>query len=259
MRHVFLLIILAAAPLLQGQILPPKTPFDHYLVAPLTVHRLVTPGELNLSTTLEEKDIHRIYEKVNRIWGHAGVHFALELILTEPAANPNAYRQNHKSRKLRWLLAIRPEASRKADCFHVYYIKRFLANGVYIGRDGMFVKDLARLRNVEGGVGEPIPRVTAHELGHALSLRHRQSVTNLLASGTSGWTLNAAEIKQARDAAKKMKWIRPAPLILKEADSLYKNGDKMKAAALYRRLATIPLRCPETARAAARAKVAPKD
>ena len=247
-------LILFAAPLLHAQIHPPKTPFNDYLVAPLLVHRLVTPGELNLTTTLEKKDLHRIYEKVNLIWGHAGVHFALEPILTEPAANPNAYRQNHKSRQLRWLLAIRPKASRRADCFHVYYIKRFLANGVYIGRDGMFVKDLARLRNVEGGVDEPIPRVTAHELGHALSLRHRQSVTNLLSSGTSGWTFNDAEIKQARDAAKKMKWIRSAPEILKQADALHQKGDKKKAAPLYRQLAAIPLRCPETARAKARSK-----
>ena len=246
------LIFLLAATQLRGEVQPPKTPFDDYLVAPLLVHRLVTPGELNLTTTLEAKDLHRIFEKVNRIWGHAGVHFALEPILTEPAANPNAYRQNHKSRQLRWLLGIRPKASRKADCFHIYYIKRFLANGVYIGRDGMFVKDMARLRTVENGVSEPIPRVTAHELGHALSLRHRQAVTNLLASGTSGWTFNAAEIKQAREGAKKLKWIRPAPEILKAADALHKKGVKKKAAALYRQLAAIPLRCPETARAKAR-------
>ena len=253
MHRTFILIFLLSALPLRAQIQAPKTPFDDYLVAPLRVHRLVTPGELNLTTTLEEKDLHRIFEKVNRIWGHAGVHFALESILTEPAANPNAYRQNYKSRQLRWLLAIRPKASRQVDCFHIYYIKRFLANGVYIGRDGMFVKDLARLRNVEGGVGEPIPRVTSHELGHALTLRHRQAITNLMASGTSGWTFNEAEIKQARDAAKKLKWIRTAPEILKQADALYKKGDKKKAAALYRQLAAIPLRCPETARAAKRA------
>ena len=51
-----------------------------------------------------------------------------------------------------------------------------------------------------------------------------------------------------------MKWIRTAPEILKEADALYKKGDKKKAAALYRQLATLPLRCPETARAALRTK-----
>ena len=46
-----------------------------------------------------------------------------------------------------------------------------------------------------------------------------------------------------------MKWIRPAEEILKEADALHKQGKKKEAAALYRRIAGIPLHCPETARA----------
>ena len=135
------------------------------------------------------------------------------------------------------------------ECYHVFFMKRLGVNGVYLGRDGMFVKDLSRLRTVKGGLDEPIPRVTAHELGHAFTLKHRQSVTNLMASGTSGWTLNEAEIKQVRTAAGKMKWIRTAEEILKEADVLHKQGKKKEAARLYSRIADIPLHCPETARA----------
>ena len=252
-RFVFFAIFIFAT-LLRAEIKPPQSEFSEYLVAPVRVHLLVTKGELNLTTTLEPKDITRIFGKVNRIWGHAGIHLPVEKLITEPADNPNAYRQNYRSRQLRWLLALRPKASRAKDRFHLYYIKRFAANGVYLAGDGMFVKDTARLHSVKNGIDEPIPRVSAHELGHAFTLRHRQAGTNLLASGTTGWTLNNAEIKQARAAAKKMKWIRPAPEILKEADALYKKGDKKKAAALYRQLATLPLRCPETARAAKRAK-----
>jgi len=237
----------------RAEIKAPQPDFKEYLVAPVHVHLLVTKSELNLTTTLEEKDITRIFDKVNRIWGHAGIHLPVERLIKEPAENPNAYRQNYQSRHLRWLLALRPKASRAESWFHVYYLKRFGVNGVYIGRDGMFVKDTARLRGVEGGVGEPIPRVTAHELGHAFTLKHRQSVTNLMASGTSGWTLNETEIKQARTAARKIKWIRSAGEILEEADVLHEQGMKKKAAALYRRIAGIPLHCPETARARKRA------
>ncbi|MCH2379136.1 MAG: hypothetical protein MK236_06920, partial [Pedosphaera sp.] len=71
--------------------------------------------------------------------------------------------------------------------------------------------------------------------------------------GTSGWTLNEAEIKQVRTAAAKIKWIRPAGKILKEADALHEQGKKKEAAALYRRIAGIPLHCPETERAKKRA------
>ncbi len=64
------------------------------------------------------------------------------------------------------------------------------------------VQDTAELRPVAGGIDEPIPRVTAHELGHALGLSHRQDRTNLLASGTTGTLLNTAEVAMARRKAR---------------------------------------------------------
>ena len=240
---------LAATFSARAEILPPDTAFAEYLVAPVHVHRFVTKGELNLTTTLEAKDLERIFTKVNRIWGHAGIHVPIEKLITEPAANPVIYRQNHRARQLGWLRELRPANSGDKNRFHIYYLKRFRANGVYLGAGAMFVKDTARLFDVKDGVDEPIPRVTAHEIGHAFTLRHRQAGSNLLASGTTGWTLNEAEIKQARTAAKRMKWIRPAPEILKQADALFEKGDKKAAAKLYRLIAGIPLTCPETARA----------
>ena len=77
---------------------------------------------------------------------------------------------------------------------------------------------------------------------------------SLLATGTTGRTLNEAEIKQARAAAKKKKWIRPANEILKQADALFAKDKKKEAAKLYRLLADIPLLCPETARAKKRSR-----
>ena len=238
-----------------AQIEAPDTKFAEYLVAPIHVHRLVTKGELNLTTTLEKKDLERIYAKVNRIWGHAGIHFPIQSLTTEAAPTPEIYRQNHQKRQLGWMLALRPKASQSTNQFHIYYLKRFLANGLYIGPGGMFVKDTARLRPTEGGVDEPIPRVTSHELGHALTLKHRQNVTNLLASGTSGWTFNEQEIKQARNAANKTQWIQSAVSILNRADLAFQSGEKAKARELYRLIARIPLHCPETSRARKRANL----
>jgi hypothetical protein len=57
-------------------------------------------------------------------------------------------------------------------------------------------------------------RTTAHEIGHQLGLPHRQNTTNLLASGTTGWTLNAAEIATVRATAVsqfKAKFVKTLP------------------------------------------------
>ena len=251
MKKYALLLCLASATLAVEPL--PKFGFADHLIAPVRIHLLQTPGELNLTTTLTEKDIHRILGKVNKIWAQAGIHFALESIVHEPATNPNAYRQNYRSRNLKWLLALRPAKTLSKDCSHVYYIKRFAANGVHISSDGMFVKDLSRLHPVEGGLDEPIPRVTAHELGHALTLRHRQHVTNLMQSGTTGWRLNAAEAKQTRKATELREFIYKAPVLLKVADDFFNKDEKKKAAKIYAQLATLPLDTPETQRARQRA------
>lgn len=252
MRKVYLPMLLAS--FVTAEDAPTKMAFKDFLVAPLRIHLLQTPGELNLTTTLTEKDIDRILGKVNQIWAQAGIHFSLESLVREPAAVPNAYRQNYQSRSLKWLLALRQKKTLKQECYHVFFMKRLGVNGVYLGRDGMFVKDLSRLRTVKGGLDEPIPRVTAHELGHALSLRHRQNVTNLMASGTSGWSFNGAEIKKSRDTARRNLWVQPAPAILRRADAHFNKGNIAKARAEYRELASITLDTPEIHRARERLK-----
>jgi hypothetical protein len=54
-------------------------------------------------------------------------------------------------------------------------------------------------------------RTTAHEMGHQLGLLHRQDITNLEATGTTGWTLNRAEIVTVRRAAVHRFRARPLP------------------------------------------------
>ena len=223
--------------------------FDDFLLVPLRVHLLSAQSASNAATTLTEKDIARILPKMNRVWAPAGVHFYLESLLQEEAAGQENFDERAKANESRALLTLRPKESQTTNQFHLYYIHQFRPNGIYIGPGGIFVKDTASLKKVEGGIDEPLPRVSSHELGHALNLPHRQNVTNLMASGTTGTWFNDEEIQIARAAAKKFNWIEPARAVLKRADELHQAGKLGEARALYERLATLPLKTEQVARA----------
>ena len=227
---------------------PAQFSFDDFLLAPLRVHLLSAANAPDWQTTLTEPDITRILAKVNGVWAQAGVHFFLESLVREEAESQEHYDEFKPQAHLQWLPHLRPEASRAGRMFHVYYVKELPVNGIHFPESN-FVKDTATLREVPGGIDEPLPRVTAHELGHALSLQHRQNETNLLASRTTGTRLNHEEIQQARAAAKKLDWIQPAPALLELADGFARSNQWAEARLLYQRLAALPAESEAVARA----------
>ncbi len=119
----------------------------------------------------------------------------------------------------------------------VYYIHKFTVNGVYLGDRMAFVQETAALRAVPGGLDEPLPRVTSHELGHALGLPHRQDRTNLLASGTTGTLLNQAEVAKARATAQKLPGTFAVAKLQEKAEA---ETDADRARLLWTWLAEIP-------------------
>jgi hypothetical protein len=173
------------------------------------------------------------------VWAQAGLHFYLESLVREEAVE--SFASGAISNQRSGLLGLRPTASMASNLFHIYYLKEMLNNGIYFP-EAIFVKDTASLRRVPGGIDEPIPRVTSHELGHAFGLPHRQDNTNLMASGTTGTWLNNAEIRQVREAARQFKWIESAPELRNKAAAFSKEHRMKEAAELYLRLAGIPQR-----------------
>ena len=214
--------------------------FDDYLLVPVRVHLLMARNSPAIQTTLTDADISRILGKMNGVWAQAGLHLYLESLVREEADIPDASAEPLTPADHRALLALRPSQSKVTNAFNIYYLKRMSVNGFFAG--AIFVKDTASLRKVEGGIDEPIPRVSSHELGHALGLPHRQATTNLMASGTTGTWLNDEEISRARNTARKLVWIEPASGLMKEADALFSANKMKEAAVMYSRLATIPLK-----------------
>jgi len=183
---------------------------EDFLVVPVRVHRLQSDDADALNCRLKDDDVRRVFGKINRIWNRAGLALAIESIRQETAVVPKDF----DAGVLEEFRATRPADSHPPGMIHVYYVHQLPTNGVFMGRDAIFVKDTASLRPVKGGVDEPLPRVSSHEIGHAMGLAHRQDTINLMASGTTGWSVNDDEIGTVRAWAVKQEWVlKPAAAI----------------------------------------------
>lgn len=171
------------------------------LTLPVRVHLVQSKTTPAMHTTMTEADVRRIFGKLNMVWSQAGIRFEIESIVRTEAEvlSPKLEAKEEFMR----VNAMIPRASLCATALNVCYVKEVKPNG-FFHRGLIVVKDTASLRPVEGGIDEPLPRVTSHEIGHALGLAHRQDRTNLMASGTTGFSLNDAEIKAAREFAVKI-------------------------------------------------------
>lgn len=254
------LLLLSCALVLRVHAAEPEAPlpqfdFEHYLIAPLRVHFLSSEKEPALCTTLTEADIERIIGKVNHVWRQAGIALVVESIVHEKP-EPDEAAAGVLPGEDGWLPKHILPANYGPDQFHVYYLKQFRVNGIYYPK-ALFVKDTASLRRVEGGIDEPIPRVTSHEFGHALGLMHRQDTTNLMASGTTGTSLNAAEIEAARWRATNFPRFKTGPEWLAKAMALRAEKKEAEAIALEKKLAALPMESPKLDELRARHKITP--
>jgi hypothetical protein len=225
--------------------------YEEFLVLPIRIHILTSTELPDVDCRLSHADVRRILGKVNRIWNKAGIHWGLEKLVREPAAQQARFRAVRELAAAGYLPAywiLFPKESRTELALNLYYIHEFPVNGVWLGREAL-VKDAAELRVVEGGSDEPIPRVSAHELGHALGLSHCPDDTNLLALGTTGTLLDAAEVTTARKLARRAPGAASVAEVRHSAEAAEAAGRRDQARRLWTWLAEIPGTGAEAARA----------
>ena len=168
------------------------------ITLPVRVHLMQSETTPAMHTTLVEADVQRVFGKANKVWAQAGIQFEIESIgpTKALALTPEMRLKSEYDR----VASLIPKERMSPTAINVFYVKEVTPNGFYTGKI-VVVKDTAKLREVPGGIDEPLPRVTSHEIGHALGLIHRQDTTNLMQSGTTGFALNDAEIALARTKA----------------------------------------------------------
>ena len=211
---------------------------EEFRIVPVRVHLLRAP-DTAAGTILKAEDIDCIFRKANGIWHAAGVHLWVESIVSEKPATLEGHMED-LTLPLEALLPLRPKETDGTTCFNIYYIHAMTPNGIYMRRNGIFVKETAKLRDVPGGIDEPLPRVSAHELGHGMGLPHRQDTTNLMASGTTGTSLNSAEIEIVRNTLATFPWVQTSEEFLKTADKLAQDKNSTLARSYYRALLELP-------------------
>ena len=208
-----------------------------FLILPLHVHVLTAADHPDIDCKLADSDVERIIGKANRIWSAAGIVFRVASQEHEPAVELEAFvahRDAAEAGALGYYRMLSPRDTRDLPGLHVYYIHHFPVNGVFLGGNVCFIQETAQLKKVEGGIDEPIPRVTSHEIGHALGAAAPAGHHEPDASGTTGTLLNASEIARARATAGKMAGVMTPAECEAAAVEARKKGDAA-AAKQYRR------------------------
>jgi hypothetical protein len=185
---------------------------DRFLIVPIRAHVLTAPDLELADCKLKDADVIRIIGKLNTIWSKAGIHFGLESIVREPAAQRNRFRLmaelNGGELDATDFQLLLPRQSRAFDGLHAYFFHELPFNGTYLGDDCAIVQEGAQLKPVDGGIDEPVARVLGFALGRALSLQpRREPETNLMALGTTGIAIDADDAERARRVAKTIKGV----------------------------------------------------
>jgi hypothetical protein len=217
---------------------------DRFLIIPLRTH-VLTASDLELADCkLKDAEVTRIVGKLNTIWNKAGIHFGLESIIREPAAQRDRFRVLAELKagemEMTDFQLLIPKQSRLFDGLHAVFFHELPFNGGYVGDDCAIVQEGAQLKPVVGGSDEAMPRVLGFALGRALGLNpRREPETSLMALGTTGVALEADDAERARRVAKTIKGVMTFADARRAAEAAQAAGQADRAKRLRSWLAEI--------------------
>lgn len=180
------------------------------IVVPVQVHFVRSAQYPELQATFTEAEVRGVFAEVNRIWAPAGIRFEVKGVAEMQALGVPKKRLFQRSRN--WVKSALPQDQLRPGLLDVCFIHEMGPNGFFYG-EPVVVSETPDSTRVRGGSDHPVGRVAAHELGHALTLQHRDDRKCLMAPGLRGVLLNQEEIHAARQRASQLSvpWKAPAP------------------------------------------------
>ena len=168
------------------------------IVIPVRIHLLQSARYPALQSTIAEPAIRSVWTEVDSIWSAARIRFEIRSIETLTALDVPPKRWLQRDRN--WVKSAIPTEKLHGDALDLCFVHEMGPNGFYYG-EPVVVSETPSAYKVRGGASDRVARVIAHELGHALTLQHRDPKTALMASGSTGIDLTEREIQSARKAA----------------------------------------------------------
>ena len=225
-----------------GEAKPP--PYDQTVVVPLRVHVLTSKRIAMANAKLDDARVREALAHANAIWAKAGLVFALESVVREPAAQEARFSLANEANEgvvdntnFQMLL---PRASRATNGLNLYIFQKLWFNAVTVAEDAAVVMEEVQLQTVEGGASDHLARVIARSLGTTLGLPGHADGKNLFGSGTNGVDLNGTQAGLARKLALELPGASNAADLRKAAQAAEAKKDAALARTLWSTLAEVP-------------------